>query len=161
MRKRWLQIRFISLGKGASNKTFASGMTPLTCAAQRDSPRIVEFLLDHGVDIDVKSRSGRTSLIIAACEPSPNVLRLLLERGANIYLRDNENKTVFGILCDCDESTVEERKAILEEHYYRGNLCTVQSPTLQDVTEYKYSNATSTTTRFRPRYVQNFFRHNA
>lgn len=107
------------LEKGASIKTFALGMTPLTCAAQRDSPRMVEFLLDHGADIDVKSRNGRTPLMTAACEPSPDALRVLLERRADIYLGDNENRTVFGILNGCDESLVKETKAILEEHYYK------------------------------------------
>lgn len=105
--------------RGASIKTFASDMTPLTCAAQRDSPRMIEFLLKHGVDIDVRSRSGRTQLMIVACGPSPNALRLLLERKANIYMGDNENRTVFRKLSYCDESTVKETKAILEGRYNR------------------------------------------
>lgn len=106
------------LARGATIKTFVSGMSPLICAAQRDSPAMIEFLLDHGANINGSSRWGRTALMTAACEPSPNVLRLLLERGADIHMGDNEGRTVFGLLTECDESKVKETKALLEEFHY-------------------------------------------
>lgn len=50
---------------------------------------IVRFLLERGVEPDVRTRSGETGLHWASFGPHPGVAQLLLERSATVDRRDN------------------------------------------------------------------------
>lgn len=107
------------LRRNARMDIVGSGIIPLINAAQRDSPDMIRFLLDNKADINVQSRSGWTALMTAACEPSPNATHLLLEEEADIHKRDNQDRTVFELLEECEESEVKATKVLLEEYCNR------------------------------------------
>lgn len=63
------------------------GETPLLhCAAEHGNIKVVEFLLERGVDIDMPDDRGRTPLeFITTCtEPDPDVVFFLLDHGASV-----------------------------------------------------------------------------
>jgi ankyrin repeat protein len=64
--------------------------TPLHHALCRNHPKVARLLLEHGANVDVKTRNGRTPLRLAS-EFSVNleVAQLLLERGADPSVRCN------------------------------------------------------------------------
>lgn len=66
------------------------GATALTHAAWLGEENIVELLLDHGADIDVRDASGHTALHWAAEGGYSDMVSLLLNKGATVDL------TVFG-----------------------------------------------------------------
>ena len=61
------------------------GDTPfITATASRGQPRIVELLLQHGVNLETKSGSGTSPVQVASVGCSHKVLGLLIEAGAHI-----------------------------------------------------------------------------
>lgn len=78
----------------AAQETRYWGGTPLHWAAERQ-PLLVELLLAHGADINVRNhRTGQTPLhYCARCDDVPEVAELLLARGADPLLADNRGHT--------------------------------------------------------------------
>ncbi len=68
--------------------------TGLLWAANRGRLPVVDWLLDHGADIDLLGplggRTGMTPMHAAAWEAHPEVVRRLIERGANLVVHDVE-----------------------------------------------------------------------
>ena len=56
---------------------------------------IVAVLLEHGADINVKSRDGSTALHAAAFLGRAETAKLLLEKGADTTLRNNMGGTAI------------------------------------------------------------------
>lgn len=56
-------------------------------------PNVVRFLLERGVDPDVRNRGGEVGLHWASFGPYPEVARLLLQRGAAVDVRDSHFKS--------------------------------------------------------------------
>ena len=72
------------------------GDTPLMQAARYGNARAVEYLLEHGADIERCDRFKRTALIAAARALPPDgrrVIELLIDGGANIQARDDRGRT--------------------------------------------------------------------
>jgi ankyrin repeat protein len=55
-------------------------------------PDVVRFLLERGVDPDVRNRGGETGLHWASFGPHPDIARLLLHRRAAVDVRDDRFK---------------------------------------------------------------------
>lgn len=66
-----------------------SGSTMLATAALMGHTEVVALLLEHGADVNVKSRDGGTALHAAAFLGRVETVKLLLEKGANTTLRNN------------------------------------------------------------------------
>jgi ankyrin repeat protein len=64
------------------------GTRPLHMAVCSRWPEVVEFLLDHGADIDALS-FGWSALHAAVAIPDPDMVELLLRRGADPYIKAN------------------------------------------------------------------------
>lgn len=61
--------------------------TPLTKAAKKQSPELVELLLDKGATINAPSAFELTALIVAVSHGRVENCKVLLERGADLSLR--------------------------------------------------------------------------
>lgn len=85
------------LDRGANpNITNAAGATPLMWAIP-DLAK-VKTLLEHGADVNVKSKNlERTPLLVAASYPgSVEVLKLLLSKGADLHAKDRARMHALG-----------------------------------------------------------------
>jgi len=60
-------------------------------------PAIVDYLIDHGVELDARTTKGQTALMLAAESGPYGVVRALLRRGANLFVRDREGRTAFDL----------------------------------------------------------------
>jgi ankyrin repeat protein len=67
--------------------------TPLHAAAESGSPEVVEFLLEHGADLNARDKYGDTPLHYAAAFGHPETVRLLLERGTDPNIRNKYGAT--------------------------------------------------------------------
>lgn len=66
-----------------------SGSTLLATAALMGHTKIVALLLEHGADVNARSRDGGTALHAAAFLGRAETVKLLLEKGADTTLRNN------------------------------------------------------------------------
>jgi len=64
------------------------GATPLHLASMAGHVRVVEFLLDHGADVNASGKKGFTPLCGAVADLRRDVAKLLISRGANVNAKD-------------------------------------------------------------------------
>lgn len=88
-----LEIADYLLECGADSSEFLGGVGLLHAAAQNGHREIVELLLKHGLDLEIKSENEWTPLACAAREGKHDVASLLLEHGANISAQDSDGWT--------------------------------------------------------------------
>lgn len=77
--------------------TTASGQTMLHLATFLGFSRVVQFLLDHGVDVDARDKNGYTALHFAALKSSSACARQLIEAGAALDIVDALGRTAAEI----------------------------------------------------------------
>ncbi len=85
------------IAKGADIKQMLGRTTALHLAVQNKNQSMVEFLLAHGVDIEMTSKSGQTALHIAAQNGDWPMVDFLLQRGANVKTQDKFGNTPFHV----------------------------------------------------------------
>jgi ankyrin repeat protein len=61
-----------------------AGNTPLQTAAARGQVAVVQFLLDHQADLEIRNYAGQTALLLAADAGHKSAVELLLAKGADI-----------------------------------------------------------------------------
>jgi ankyrin repeat protein len=73
----------VELGNDVNARETSTGLTPLLCAAfYGRSERVIQFLVDHGADLNAKSKGGQTALDIASgIAPKGRVDRNLVPAG--------------------------------------------------------------------------------
>ena len=64
-------------------------------AAASGHVNIVEILLRHGVDRDVRSQEGRTALMVSARSGHEEVMSVLVQEGAGLDISDCEGRTAL------------------------------------------------------------------
>lgn len=72
---------------------FEKRMTPLMTAASLGNKKIVELLLDHGADMNLRDNLGYTALHWAAYYNHGAVAEALVKRGALLDIEDREGST--------------------------------------------------------------------
>ena len=72
-----------------------SGTTMLAVAALMGHTEVVALLLEHGADVNAKSRDGGTALHTAAFLGRAETVKLLLDKGADTTLRNNMGGTAI------------------------------------------------------------------
>lgn len=100
-----------TLAAGADpNLAAKNGELPLTTAAaqvQDEVPAIVELLLSHGANVDVRDKDNETPLMIAARWNNCAVIEVLLKHNANVKLTNSSGETALDLAkwMDWEEST--------------------------------------------------------
>lgn len=82
-------------GADPNTKDPQSGSTLLATAALMGHTEVVALLLEHGADINAKSRDGGTALHSAAFLGRTETVKLLLEKDADTTLRSNMGGTAI------------------------------------------------------------------
>lgn len=77
---------------------FATHLTDAVDKTGTHIGRILDLLLTHGAQIDMRNREGETALLVAARCGNKNVVNKLLERGANLHARDKNGRGIMGVL---------------------------------------------------------------
>ena len=70
-----------------------SESTPMHVAASAGHPDILSLLLEHGADIDARTRGGDTPLIEASTNGKVEAVQFLLDHGADINAQDSDGFT--------------------------------------------------------------------
>ena len=73
----------------------ASGLSPLLCAArEQDDPRVIEYLVSKGAQVDKANQQGLTPLMTAAMlNPRAKIAQTLLAKGADPRKTDMTGST--------------------------------------------------------------------
>lgn len=105
------------LGLGAKTDAGGGGgggnrPSPLLRAVERNHPRIVQLLLEHGASAEARDKKGRTALMTAAWRNHWHILQVLIQRGADVNAKDHRGRNVLHNLaadkqCDWGEDVVE------------------------------------------------------
>lgn len=91
-----LLLSFDNIDINAKNTT---GMTALMFACKNGWLTLVEYLVDHGADIEIKEhQSGETALFFAVRNNNDKVVQFLLSRGADKNATDKKHQTVYRIV---------------------------------------------------------------
>lgn len=61
--------------------------------AVNSSVEMIQLLIEHGADVNVKDEKGKTPLHITAVTPSVEKMQLLIEHGADVNAVDANGKT--------------------------------------------------------------------
>ena len=85
----------LTAGADPNAKDPQSGSTMLSIAALMGHTEVVTLLLEHGAEVNAKSRDGGTALHSAAFLGRAETVKLLLEKGADTTLRNNMGSTAI------------------------------------------------------------------
>lgn len=99
--KRRLDVVAALLDKGMNIDILGEGATPLMMTIKQRDMQMVEFLLDHGANINARSASGATPLLFAAEYGCESIASFLLERNADTslaLLRASSKHLEFGVM---------------------------------------------------------------
>ena len=78
----------------------SNGNTPLCIAASNNHIDIVEYLINHGADINGLGYRNETPLMKAAMKGNIEIVKLLLSSGANPKIRNIDGKTAYDVATD-------------------------------------------------------------
>ena len=86
-----LMVQTISRGANVNARNYY-GETPLMILAQAGADQMINYLLQHGADINAKDKKGYTVLMRAIMSTKNNIstVKILVANGANVNIRDNE-----------------------------------------------------------------------
>ncbi len=71
------------------------GITPLMFATLVKNPEIVEMLLKHGANTEIKDNNGETALIYAIKQNSEEIIEMLIKSGANVNAKSSTGNSLL------------------------------------------------------------------
>ena len=80
----------IDLGADVNAQRTDDKVAPLYLAAWLNNYMATRLLLEHGADINLRSKYGSSALYTAVCKKHENVAKLLLENNADVSIQDSE-----------------------------------------------------------------------
>lgn len=113
------------------------GWQPLHWAAARGHPKMIEFLLLRGANIETKDHQGWTPLFWAVFWSRLNAVRYLLDKGANLRAKDNLGNSLLNFAADRNDSAV--HRELLD----RNAGWNAESPHEDSVDEYESQSETT------------------
>ncbi len=88
-----ISVAPLLISRGANINASSRQGTALIAAVNRDYPDWVQWLLEHGADVNGESRAGETPLMAAAAVGNAEITKLLLARGAKVNVVDKWGDT--------------------------------------------------------------------
>lgn len=110
------------------NSLDRSGFSALMYACSNGYLGLVEFLVDHGADIEMRSNlNGETALFFAVRYNHVHIVKFMLQCGAYKDVTDNENQTVYRIaevknMVNILDLLTTDYKNVQTEEYSKQNL---------------------------------------
>jgi uncharacterized protein len=86
------------LSQGVAVNAISKGSTALMWASAEHCPEIVNCLLAHGADVNLKKESGYTALMYAAEGDYPDILSILLDYGATVNHSNHYGETILMVV---------------------------------------------------------------
>ena len=117
---------FVKYGANLSslNESIKNGEAYLFDACKSGDLKLVHFLLDNGVDVNIQDKKKKTPLIWACMKGFVDIVKLLLSYDADMYLEDREGFTALKASIFYDHLDV--AKVLLEngalDKYNKNNL---------------------------------------
>ncbi len=101
--------------------------TPLECALRVNAPKIVDLLLEKGVDIQEVNANNENALMWACYHDNVKYLKLFIEKGINIEAKDANKETAFHTACNmfaekCIDFLVEQGAEVQTRNKYGRNI---------------------------------------
>lgn len=125
------------------NATDRSGYSALMYACSSGRLKIVEYLIDHGADIELRDNlNGETALFIAVRFEHVNIVKYLLSHGADQDVVDKNGETVHRIALSknmvdiLDVLSMSSNEVKVQEYYLDLDI----SPTYWDVVMFEIEN---------------------
>lgn len=87
--------RLLEQGANINDRDNQLGMTPLHCAVNRGNEEMIEFLLEHSVDLNAVCKQGNTALHMAAEQGHRKIIRTLLPRRINSRTSNQHGATAL------------------------------------------------------------------
>ncbi|HET9669469.1 MAG TPA: ankyrin repeat domain-containing protein [Casimicrobiaceae bacterium] len=88
-------LEIVRLLVGAKARLDPPGWTPLIYAATGGHDAIVDYLIDHGANLDAHSPNGTTALMMAIHEHHARTAQLLIDRGADVTSRNQDGASAL------------------------------------------------------------------
>ena len=84
------------------NEQSKNGETALIRACHFNNYKLVEILLDHGADTELRTQQDMSALLTAATRMKPKLVNLLLLKGANFNL-NSKNQAIMQLMKSAEE----------------------------------------------------------
>jgi hypothetical protein len=94
------------MGTDAMSRPTGGKMTPLHFAARDGVGEMVEFMLDHGADVNAPGEDGWTPLHFAAAHGHTFIVQFLLENGARVDASTSDGSTPIELAYIYERSSV-------------------------------------------------------
>lgn len=133
----------LNLASVANLYNYDEGKNALSIAVEKGNFDIVQFLVNTGVDIEIRNTSGETPLLTAARLSNDEIVSYLLKNGADTKVMDNEGRdiTYYKVKVNNPSKTIEfytfidEVKKIYEDEGIEKTLEYIDSSHLDKLLE--------------------------
>lgn len=96
--------KIIELKAIAVDSRNATGCTPLYFSAQENYPNIVEYLIEHGANVNAENDSEITPLMVAASQGNSKIIEILAKHKAKCITLSRNNSLFIAIQNDQNEA---------------------------------------------------------
>jgi ankyrin repeat protein len=99
----------IEVSKGVyidERDSFQKKYTALMVAAREGDYRLAEWLIEHGANVNAKTRDGHTALMYACHNRYPEIVRLLLKKGADVHLKSVQGHTAWTEIMETEKDAI-------------------------------------------------------